>query len=269
MAEDTEVLREVWNGRIPVCFRLDSHELSSIEEPEPYFLLLPRMSYLPLVTDKVKLHFQKTVSQEEGDEMWFEYDDQPLKWQHPIGVLFDLHGNPDQVPWNVTVHFKRFPEDELIRCPGEEAVESLFMSTVKEADFLKHRGAVMNAMHAKEHRQFWLGLKNDRFDQFWEVNRRLMAVSSDPFRSIPYRIHQTDKPFIQEPVKPTTTEDEPILLSDLIREKIPHAAPTESGESTYQILVQGIQPPLTTPLQYLSEHFSHPDNFLHIAIVCR
>lgn len=38
MAEDTEVLREVWNGRVPVCFRLDPHELSTIEEPEPYFV---------------------------------------------------------------------------------------------------------------------------------------------------------------------------------------------------------------------------------------
>ena len=27
---------------------------------------------------------------------------------------------------------QRFPEDSIIRCPGDDAVESLFMSTVKE-----------------------------------------------------------------------------------------------------------------------------------------
>ncbi|XP_065830208.1 autophagy protein 5-like [Oscarella lobularis] len=269
MAEDTEVLREVWNGRVPVCFRLDPHELSTIEEPEPYFLLLPRMSYLPLVTDKVKMHFKNAVRFDDGDEMWFEFDDQPLKWQHPIGLLFDLHGNPEQLPWSITVHFKRFPEDSIIRCPGDDAVESLFMSTVKEADFLKHRGAVMNAMHAKEHRQIWTGLKNDRFEHFWEMNNRLMTTADAPFRSIPYRIHQADKPFIQEPIKPNTVDDTPNSLGDLIQERVPHAFPNESGESSYRILIQGIEPPLTTPLQYLSKHFSHPDNFLHIAVVSR
>lgn len=28
------------------------------------------------------------------------------------------------------------------------------------------------------------------------------------------------------------------------------------------ILIQGIRPPLNTPIQWLSEHLSYPDNFL-------
>jgi hypothetical protein len=60
----------------------------------------------------------------------------------------------------------------------------------------------MNNMQARDHRQLWNGLKNDRFDQFWEVNRRLMT-NSEPFRNIPYRIYQADQPtYIQEPIKP-------------------------------------------------------------------
>lgn len=34
-----------------------------------------------------------------------------------------------------------------------------------------------------------------------------------------------------------------------------------------QVVIQGIQPPLNTPLQWLSEHVSYPDNFLHIALL--
>lgn len=270
--EDTEILREVWNGRIPVCFNLASSEVSTVEQPEPYFMLLPRYSYLPLVTEKVKRNFQRSISQKPGDEMWFDYDDDPLKWHFPIGLLFDLYGNPENLPWNLTVHFKDFPEDKLMHCPKEDAVESFFMSSLKEADFIKHRGSVMNNMQARDHRQLWNGLKNDRFDQFWEVNRRLMT-NSEPFRNIPYRIYQADQPtYIQEPIKPRNDDDTVIVLADLIKQHLPQACQIGSdgsNGSNYRIVVQGVEPPLNTPLQFLSEHFSHPDNFLHIAILTR
>ena len=43
-------------------------------------LLLPRVSYLTLVTDKVKKHFHKVMKTEDVEEMWFEYEGTPLKW---------------------------------------------------------------------------------------------------------------------------------------------------------------------------------------------
>lgn len=38
MAEDREVLREIWDGRIPVCFNLSSEEIVTVEQPEPYYV---------------------------------------------------------------------------------------------------------------------------------------------------------------------------------------------------------------------------------------
>lgn len=49
-------------------------------------------------------------------DMWLEYDGQPIKWHYPIGVLFDLYmGSDIQLPWNVTVHFEKFPEAHIFR----------------------------------------------------------------------------------------------------------------------------------------------------------
>lgn len=53
MANDREILREVWEGKLPVCFQIDSEEVIDLQQPEPFYLMVPRMSYLPLVTDKV------------------------------------------------------------------------------------------------------------------------------------------------------------------------------------------------------------------------
>lgn len=49
-------------------------------------------------------------------DMWLEYNGQPVKWHFPIGVLFDLYMEADvQLPWNITVHFHKFPEAHIFR----------------------------------------------------------------------------------------------------------------------------------------------------------
>jgi len=45
---------------------------------------------------------------------------------------------------------------------NREAVESHFMSCVKEADVLKHRSQVVSSMQKKDHNQLWLGLQNGK-----------------------------------------------------------------------------------------------------------
>ena len=54
MSDDREVLREVWQGRIPTAFTLASEDVTSIS-PQTFYLMLPRLSYFALATDKVSL----------------------------------------------------------------------------------------------------------------------------------------------------------------------------------------------------------------------
>lgn len=72
-----------------------------------------------------------------------------------------------------------------------DIVEAHFMSCLKEADVLKHRGQVVSTMQKKDHNQLWLGLVNDKFDQFWAINRRLMEPTGDldGFKHIPLRCY--------------------------------------------------------------------------------
>lgn len=43
-----------------------------------------------------------------------------------------------------------------------EVVESHFMSSLKEADGLKHRGQIITNMQSKDHKQLWMGLCNGK-----------------------------------------------------------------------------------------------------------
>nr|CAD7394027.1 unnamed protein product [Timema cristinae] len=202
-----------------------------------------------------------------------------------------LAAMPDlQLPWNITVHFDKFPEDELLHCPSRDAVESHFMACVKEADVLKHRSQVVSNMQKKDHNQLWLGLQNgetvnkslfhslrrkpedgdrlthtltfftDKFDQFWAVNRKLMEASADEaFKYIPFRCYHGDEAFVQRLVRPVTEEGHRKTLKDLVHEVFPE-------ETEARVITHGIEPPCETPLQWMSEHLSYPDNFLHLCI---
>ncbi|XP_047454980.1 autophagy protein 5 isoform X3 [Mugil cephalus] len=256
MADDKDVLRDVWFGRIPTCFTLNQDEVTE-REAEPYYLLLPRVSYLTLVTDKVKKHFLKVMRAEDVEEMWFEYEGTPLKWHYPIGVLFDLHASNTVLPWSITVHFKNFPDSDLLHCTSNSVIEAHFMSSIKEADALKHKSQVVNDMQKKDHKQLWMGLQNDKFDQFWAINRKLMEYPTEEggFRYIPFRIYQvcisssekmmtaenktmSDRPFIQKQFRPVSPEGNAHTLGDLLKEMYPAAITNDGfigGESNHSL----------------------------------
>jgi len=256
--EDREVLQEVWAGRIPAVFTLSEEDCGDTTL-DPCYLMLPRMSYLPLATDKVRKHF----SSQQSGEMWFSYQGSPLRWHHPIGLLYDLLAVAD-LPWSITTHFSHFPSDQILPCQAREQVESVFMSSLKEADQLKHSGKVVSLMQKKDHNQLWLGLTSDKFDQFWAINRRLMdpLPGEDMFKHIPIRFYMSGNDnamttkIVQKLVTPGSLE-QPKLLGDLVR---------EMGWEQARLVVQGVEPDKQVPLQWLARHLSYPDNFLYVVV---
>ncbi|RNA08579.1 autophagy 5 [Brachionus plicatilis] len=266
MADDKEILKEIWDGKIPICFKLAENEWRS-SEPEEIYLMVSRQSYFPLVLEKVQRHFAEYVSQtKRHNEVWLDYNGTNLKWHYPIGLLYDLYANQgpenqSNIPWALSVHFDEFPGD-LLHCESKEVVESFFLSTIKEADALKHKGKIINEMQRKDHLQLWNGVKSDKFEQFWSMNKKLMEASEgEGFMSIPFRVYQLDKPFIQKLFQPFSESGKKRTLKDLLEFTF-----GETISSSKLILIQGIQPSMDTPIQWLSEHLSYPDNFLHICV---
>jgi len=268
-AEDREVLREVWEGRIPAVFNLaepdiDHSDEEQNDEPTPFYLMLPRMSYLPLATDKVLKHFSKYSVDKNPGNVWFDYKGSPLKWHHPIGALYDLFkgvplDNDEGLPWQITVHMTNFPQQDLIPCTTREVIKSQYMSSVKEADQLKHAGKIVSNMKEKDHLQLWTGLQNDKFDQFWAINRRFMeSPGQENFKNIPIRFHLSEKQsVVQKLVKPISENTgDSLTFGDL----------KEMFYPTSTLIIQGLQPSPETPVEWMSKHLSYPDNFLHIAV---
>lgn len=43
-------------------------------------LMVPRLTYITLIAEKILKHFKKPQELPEGEELWFEFNHQPLKW---------------------------------------------------------------------------------------------------------------------------------------------------------------------------------------------
>lgn len=103
-AHATSAFRKlVWEGTIPICVSIDPAELppGSDATIDSTYLVVPRISYLPLIVAEVKKNLLDLVLEQPAlnvlneKELWFEYEGQPLRWHWQIGLLYDYHtSNP-------------------------------------------------------------------------------------------------------------------------------------------------------------------------------
>ena len=74
----------------------------------------------------------------------------------------------------------------------------------------------------------------------------------------------------QEPFKTTDDDGNAWTLGDLLVWLFGEAFLQKPGaseeEADARVLVHGISPPLSTPLQWMAEHMCHPDHFVHIIV---
>jgi autophagy-related protein 5 len=295
--DDKEITRELWQSRLPICFILSDEDITKVnrsELPEPIYLMLSRHIYFPCIIEKIFRYYSTYYKENLIDptnnislnNLWLEYESIPVKWHYPIGVLYDLYTSSlsttttSHLPWQIIVHLSKFPENELIRFPDKDLIEAHYMSTLKEADALKHKGQIISDMQKRDHKQLWNSLLQDKYESFWNINTKLMSYTDNLhyFRYIPFRIYILDKPFMQKLFSPYDIEhDKWMTLNDLIEFSLNHEVQCEylANEkkilnlnlNDYRVIIHGVQPPLHTPIQWLSEYFSYPDNFLHICLI--
>ena len=137
-----------------------------VQPPDAYYLLVSRSTYLPLISAPLKEHFSLS-NIPVNDELYFKdkNTDQILKWNFPVGVLFDLLGNPEDLPWNVVVYFQGFPTNTLVKLStGTDgtggSLKSHYMNCVKEACFLKFSDIDnLRSLSTEQRDQLWEGLE--------------------------------------------------------------------------------------------------------------
>ncbi|OAY60577.1 autophagy protein 5 isoform X1 [Manihot esculenta] len=165
--------RYVWEGAIPMQIHLHESEVTTLPPPPPALILAPRIGYLPLLIHLIKPHFAATLPPG-VDTVWFDYNGLPLKWYIPTGVLFDLLSAEPERPWNLTVHFRGYPNNLLIPCEGEDSVKWSFINSLKEADYIIN-GNCKNVMHMSQSDQveLWHSVMNGNLEAYLRASSKL------------------------------------------------------------------------------------------------
>ncbi|PAV71890.1 hypothetical protein WR25_14262 [Diploscapter pachys] len=260
---DYEVYRKVWESHVPIEFNLDG----ASENQTPYYSMLPRASYLCLHIPKVLRYFSQTSGGElveiDAEAAWLEYNSVPLKTYYPIGVLFDMHKPKNAQVWTVNVRTSsRPPECHNV---SKDVMERMFMQAVKEADYLKHKGEVINSMKAEQHVQLWKAVSQYNFDGLWAVIKPLMECSpTAPFFHIPIRLYVVGEPSFRQKAIPPYDDGKQLVFSDAILRLAPNLIGQNDVEASHDFVCHGIPVPLNTPLVYLAKNLSYPDNFVHV-----
>ena len=66
MADDREVLREIWEGKVPVCFSLAPNECAGTDNPEPLYVSTQCVLKLLLY---VSTQWTQITFQHSGDDL--------------------------------------------------------------------------------------------------------------------------------------------------------------------------------------------------------
>lgn len=273
---DASISETVWNGKIPLKVTLDPTDIDIYGNEkvyDPIYLEVSRCSYLPLVTKHIQQllsNLGMQVSEEVFQSAWYDYDRQPLKWHYPVGLLFDLHTVDLSIPWNVTLHFKDLPSNSILLKPTPEIMQDMFMSMIKEADFLRNGNIkkVMN-LSKRDTTQLWDSLASDRYNEFREVNKHLVEYT-DSLRYLPIRIYLPDNcPVVQELVSFYGDSEKEYIptLGSILEKVIPGLFESSALNDRVAIVAHSVDLPLDTPINWAYENLSYADNFLHIVIV--
>jgi hypothetical protein len=108
-------------------------------------------------------------------------------------VLYDAFAADEGLPWRITVHTQGYPAT-LLRCDSRDDVESHFIGQLKKACYLKHGVSQVDGLQTeRDRKQLFLGLAEDNYEQFKQLNDKLMTCKEGNwFKDVPFSIYMVN-----------------------------------------------------------------------------
>lgn len=271
---EDEARKRLCGGKILLRIRLAGDEVASLKDPPPLFCLAPRLSYLPLFFNEAYEHFKPFIEPRMGQsyEIWFDFNNVPLRWQFPIGVLCDiLCGLEVPLPWELTAHFRGSTDQELVPFSGLADLQQAVMSSYRQAVFLQQgSSAPFMRLPKQQQTQLWDAVSKIDLEACTSVHKQLLCPSLSRCKSLAIRLHFYGPPHLMllHPA-PALEEDkagEPATLRSWLRKTVPVLLDGGGEELAdgVEVLSQGVRIPLDTPLYWMALNTAYLDQFIHL-----
>jgi len=265
----------------------------------------PRLSYLPFLLPRLQSFFSSVLINPNVDQSqgWFSFEGVPLKWQHPLGLLYDtLSGSnpaiapndddeaaippPTELPWKLILHFTDFPTDVLLPLdPFGKVHHDAYINSVKEADFLRNGTAkVMMSLSKDDSTELWRSVQEHDLVLFNSINQKFLnPPPGSELRHVPIKIYLPSAALstsdagneprmgtlkvVQSLVTPCFETGKPQTLGSTLNTILPTVFPSKRSYIFAHAVLHGAVLPLAAHVQELMRAAAYADGFLHIAVV--
>ena len=245
---------------------------------------LPRLSYLPVLLPRLHAFFHSQLINADviPYDGWFSFEEVPLKWQYPLGLLHDLfsgapphqprkagtNAHPDdgdvqkQLPWQLVAHFSEWPESSLVRPDAEgKVLHDAFINAVKEADFLRNGTAKgIMSLSREDSTELWNAVQQrktpisptvqqlmtegaDDFSKFNPISKKLLHAQGAPLRHVPLKVYLPSSPTASEP-----TSGHLRVVQSLVTPKATGSRDPQTVGTTLHSLLPTLFPTRRTPI---------------------
>ncbi|KAI4275578.1 MAG: hypothetical protein LQ337_003130 [Flavoplaca oasis] len=293
----------IWDGSVPLDIRLSPQECRTYDNSDSYLIQYPRLSYLPFLLPRLHAFFKPFLIDPDVRpyEGWFSYEDVPLKWHYPLGLLYDLfsgaspaqvHGSgeddhhppsqqPSTLPWRLTLHFADWPGEQLVQPDAEgKVLHDAFINSVKEADFLRNGTAKgIMSLSKDDSTQLWGAVQQHDRSVFDPIFQKLLYAQGAPLRHVPLKVYLPSSPSASEPstghlrvVQSLITPSlqgtkEPQTLGTALHTLLPTLFPSRKTPILARPVLHGAVVPLNSQLEGLLKEVAYLDGWLHIGLV--
>ncbi|KAK9378391.1 autophagy protein Apg5-domain-containing protein [Kockiozyma suomiensis] len=278
-----ELRRRIWDGVVPIQIILAASEARTLSDIPPYFANARRMSYFPLLFSEITAYFKpylRNPDTADSLEWWLEFEDVPLRWNWPIGLIYDLltgldpsqSDNPDHdwhLPWTLVLHFNKYPTETVLRLQSKNDLVEYWMNRIKEADFVRRGNAttVMNLSKA-DSTNLWTGVETHNYTMFWTVASKLLPHDPLSLRHIPIKIYlPSSNKVLHALVPPSLSLREPHTVGSALHQYLPDLFPSRRACLIARPILHGATLGMMIPLAELLYECMYTDGYLHICIV--
>jgi autophagy-related protein 5 len=272
----SEIAKRIWDGKIAVVVTLARADSNQMEIQRDYYVVMHRNSYLPLYLNRILAYFRQHLlvsDWSQRPEWWFEFEEVPLKWSLPVGLLFDTLTGLDpgarrrETVWNLTLHYRNYPSEYILPLASAGTLEQHWMNQVKESCYVQNGTAKPIMSLSKQlSSDLWKSVETHNFNLFWSIFPKIIPKE---LKHIPVRFHLTlSNTVIDVPVRPTvTTTGELVQLGAVLKQVLPDLFNNKTSKITAKPVIHGINIPLETPLVELYKEVLYIDGFLHCSIL--
>ena len=258
---DERFQETVWDTKISIKIEVSTRDLVSSNIP---LTLYYRFG------DIIK-NFENYITANLED-IWLEYNNIPLKWQYPLGVIVDSLGiNIENGPVPIIVHVRQIPDDKVLKYTSLDSLRYYYINSLKEANIIKFpkENKIMNLNPQDTGKLKDIVYSND--PKMIKDFRQIMNVINDngfvPFAKYPVKLvfSQTDI-VLTKPIEISQNAFSTFTMGDYLK-KVLGNDNYEDLKKLCNIIIHGIEIEENMNFIFYYSNFLYMDNFLYISFV--